>query len=86
MAAEEFAAAVLAIAVVRRGSLLYARLRSLLELLMVAIAGLLVVGALVLAMELDVDRNRKIPAGGIVEQSSARFNHELPATNAALAD
>ena len=41
---------------------------SLLERLMIAVVGLLVVGALVLAMGLDIGRNADIPAGGIVEQ------------------
>jgi hypothetical protein len=41
---------------------------SLVERLMVAIAGILVVGALVLTMQLDIGRNGDIPAGGIVER------------------
>jgi hypothetical protein len=45
---------------------------SLLERLMVAIVGVLVVGALVLAMEMDIGRNSGIPAGGIVEKPARK--------------
>jgi hypothetical protein len=61
--------------VARRGSfLMLARhvAMSLLERLMVAIVGVLVVGALVLAMELDIGRNSGIPAGGILEQPARK--------------
>jgi len=41
---------------------------SLLERLMVAIVGVLLVAVLVLAMDLDIGRNSGIPAGGVVER------------------
>ena len=40
----------------------------LLERLMIAILGVLVVGALVVAMQLDLGRNGDMPAAGMVEQ------------------
>jgi len=40
--------------------------------LMVAVAGLLVVAALVLLMDLDIGRNAGIPPSGIVEQPAGR--------------
>jgi hypothetical protein len=41
---------------------------SLAERIIFAIVGLLVVAALVLAVDLDIGRNGKIPPGGLVEQ------------------
>ena len=41
---------------------------SLAERIIFAIVALLVVAALVLAVELDIGRKRNIPAGGVVEQ------------------
>ena len=45
---------------------------SLLERLMVAIVGVLVVAALVLLMKSDTGRNADIPASGIVDQPAGR--------------
>ena len=41
---------------------------TLLERLMVAILGLLVVGILILAIELDLGRNADIPPGGVLDR------------------
>ena len=39
---------------------------------LLTLAGVLVVGALVLAMEMDIGRNSAIPAGGFVEKPTRK--------------